>query len=129
MNSKTTTIKIAFICSEINSETQKQLETLKASRANSDLRIFAENQGKENLLTRLKELMINQSDIENENLMKLDFHPDIIVAPNQSLEDSLIVGSSYAEIFFSNKDFMDFTKEDLEEVILDFETRNRNFGV
>jgi undecaprenyl diphosphate synthase len=44
------------------------------------------------------------------------------------ISNFLIWQSAYSELYFSSKLWPDFTSQDLDEAIVDFETRKRNFG-
>ncbi|MCW1297757.1 MAG: polyprenyl diphosphate synthase [Candidatus Parvarchaeota archaeon] len=56
--------------------------------------------------------------------------PDLIIRTGKEkrLSGFLLWDSSYSEIFFSNKYWPDFKKEDFARAILDFQKRERRFG-
>ena len=56
--------------------------------------------------------------------------PDLIIRPSGEyrLSNFLTWQSAYAEFWFSNVLWPDFTEEDLIEALRDFEKRNRRFG-
>ncbi|WP_067141673.1 polyprenyl diphosphate synthase [Oceanivirga salmonicida] len=75
-----------------------------------------------------------------ENITELDIskhlyspfleEPDLIIRTGGDirLSNFLIWQSSYSELYFSNKLWPDFDKEELKNAILDYEKRNRRFG-
>jgi len=71
---------------------------------------------------------INESFF-NENLY-LSRSPDILIRPGgeKRISDFLLWQSSYAELFFTDKLWPEFTKEDLIEIINEFKQRERRFG-
>ena len=56
--------------------------------------------------------------------------PDVIIRPSGELRLSnfLTWQSAYSELWFSDVLWPDFTRADLDQVIHDFEKRNRRFG-
>ena len=56
--------------------------------------------------------------------------PDIIVRTGgqKRLSNYLLYQSAYAELFFTDTLWPDFTKEEYDEILADFSTRTRNFG-
>ena len=76
---------------------------------------------------------ININDI-NESLIKnnlyLSSEPDIFIRPGgeKRLSDFLIWQSAYSELFFVDKLWPEFTKQDLVDIIGEFRQRERRFG-
>ena len=76
---------------------------------------------------------ININDI-NESLIKnnlyLSSEPDIFIRPGgeKRLSDFLIWQSAYSELFFVDKLWPEFTKQDLVDIIKEFRQRERRFG-
>jgi undecaprenyl diphosphate synthase len=96
--------------------------------------------GKDQLLAKCKEILLNNR-IDINKLSQGEFinftaedpqyaAPDLIikVGNTESLEDALIIESSYAEIYFTNLDPEEFGREELKKAIDDFASRKRNFG-
>ncbi len=83
--------------------------------------------GMENLLNRFSDLIKLDRDISSDDLVKMNFVPDLIIIESkheQSLQDALILEASYAELFFVEK----LDEEQLDIAIADFHERKRNFG-
>jgi len=72
----------------------------------------------------------------NENLFRKNLYhpeipdPDLIIrtAGEKRLSNFLLWQSAYAELYFIDKYWPDFTKEDLEEAIKDYSKRQRRYG-
>ena len=80
-------------------------------------------------LNRLK-IPINEKNISN-HLYTADIpDPEIMIRTGKRnrLSNFLLWQSSYTEIFFVNKLWPDFTKNDFKKIILDFMKVRRNFG-
>ncbi len=56
--------------------------------------------------------------------------PDFIIRPSgeQRLSNFLLWQSAYSEFWYSNINWPDFTRADLERAIADYQNRNRRFG-
>ena len=56
--------------------------------------------------------------------------PDFIIRPSgeQRLSNFLLWQSAYSEFWYSDINWPDFTREDLERAIIDYQNRNRRFG-
>ncbi len=56
--------------------------------------------------------------------------PDFIIRPSgeQRLSNFLLWQSAYSEFWYSDINWPDFKREDLERAILDYQNRNRRFG-
>ena len=56
--------------------------------------------------------------------------PDFIIRPSgeQRLSNFLLWQSAYSEFWYSNINWPDFKREDLERAIIDYQNRNRRFG-
>lgn len=81
---------------------------------------------------------LNSSEIDEEliskNLMTGKFEeyrdPDLLIRTSgeQRISNFLLWQLAYSELAFSSKNWPDFTAEDLEKVVRDFQSRNRRFG-
>ena len=56
--------------------------------------------------------------------------PDLVIRTGKEkrLSNFLLYQSAYAELYFSDKMFPDFSNKDLEKAVADFSTRTRRFG-
>lgn len=77
---------------------------------------------------RIKANAINENSITNSLYLKSD--PDLVIRPGgeKRISNFLLWQSAYAELFFINKLWPEFTKKDLIKVIKDFKNRERRFG-
>ena len=85
--------------------------------------------------SKVRDGIIKEEDIDEkliaENMYSYDVpDPDILIRTSgeMRLSNFLPWGTSYTEFFFPSKYWPDFTKEDLDEIIRDFNKRNRRFG-
>lgn len=85
------------------------------------------------IINKINNKEININNI-NEDLIKnnlyLSSNPDIFIRPGgeKRLSDFLIWQSAYSELFFLDKLWPEFTKEDLVSIIKEFKQRERRFG-
>ncbi len=94
--------------------------------------------GREEILNAVKE--ISKSGINPDNIDEKVFsehlyttnQPDVDLlirtSGEQRLSNFLLWQNSYAELWFTNKLWPDFSKKDLYSAIIDFQKRNRRFG-
>lgn len=88
------------------------------------------NSGRELLLEKFKKLLMGKKEISAEQIQKLETEFDLIIkVGTNSLDDTVIVGSSYAEIYFVDIAAQDFDQGQLARAIEDFARRKRNFGI
>ena len=78
---------------------------------------------------------LNVSDISEKLLSEHMYthympDPDFIIRPSgeQRLSNFLLWQSAYSEFWYSNINWPDFTRADLERAIVDYQSRNRRFG-
>lgn len=84
---------------------------------------------------KIKNCELDENDI-NEQLLSDHMYtyympdPDFIIRPSgeQRLSNFLLWQSAYSEFWYSNINWPDFTKDDLEKAIVDYQNRNRRFG-
>ena len=85
------------------------------------------------IIKKIKNKKINEKNITekliNENLY-LSSAPDILIRPGgeKRISDFLLWQICYSEIFFIDKLWPEFTKEDLMECVEEFKRRERRFG-
>ena len=80
-----------------------------------------------------KDLQIDDinEEIISQNLFTKDIpDPDLLIRTGgeNRLSNFLLWQSAYTELYFSNKFWPDFSKEDLYEALYDYQTRERRFG-
>lgn len=81
---------------------------------------------------------INSDQIDEEmisqRLMTASFgefsDPDLLIRTSgeQRISNFMLWQLAYSELAFSQKNWPDFTKEDLEKIVIDFQNRHRRFG-
>ncbi len=124
-------------------EIQKEMhEVMEQTKNNGSLKInFAmAYSGKAEIADSLKKIIkkvknneINENEVNesliNENLY-LSSSPDILIRPGgeKRISDFLLWQGSYTELFFIDKLWPEFEKEDLIEIIEGFKRRERRFG-
>ena len=85
------------------------------------------------IIQKIKNKEINEKDIAesliSENLY-LSSAPDILIRPGgeKRISDFLLWQNSYTELFFIDKLWPEFEKEDLIKIIEEFKSRERRFG-
>lgn len=115
-----------------NDEIVRIQEYLEALNPNSRLIFVEPGSARQNFLSALKNLILGGKPITERDIIDIEFQPDLIIkvgSDQNSLEDSFVVGASYAEIAFCSLAPEDFTLETLKPFLEDFENRKRNFGV
>lgn len=107
-------------------------EYLEALNPNARLILAEPGSARQNFLAALKNLILAGKPITEKHIINIEFQPDLIIkvgSDQNSLEDSFVVGASYAEIAFCSLAPKDFNLEALKPFLEDFENRKRNFGV
>ena len=91
--------------------------------------------GLKKIAVAIEEKKINSSEI-NEDLISKNLYqpqvpdPDLLIrtAGELRLSNFLLWQLAYSELYFTEKFWPDFSKEDLHKAILDFNQRKRNYG-
>ncbi|MCX6731885.1 MAG: polyprenyl diphosphate synthase [Candidatus Parcubacteria bacterium] len=116
------------------------LKIMKETKDNKEriLNLAISYGGREEIIEAVKKIIKNKisSDKINEKIFSQHLYtagqpdPDIIIRTSgeQRLSGFLPWQSVYAELYFSPKFWPDFTGDDLEEIIKDFQNRQRRFG-
>lgn len=97
---------------------------------------FAINYGSiDETLRAIKQLNQENLEITEDNLFsKLDTYkygnPDIVIRFGKQirLSNFMLLQSAYSELFFIDKYWPEYTKEDIETILLEFNNRKRTFG-
>lgn len=124
--------------SAFGEETKKEMEALERSTEHNDCTLcVAMNYGGHaeivdavNALIKAGKTEITEEDITNTICSGVVPPPDMIVRTGGELRLSnfLLWQSSYAELFFTDTLWPDFSKEELDEMIEDFGKRKRRYG-
>ncbi len=85
------------------------------------------------IIAEVKQKKIDEKTIDEKTITQrlyLSDEPDILIRPGgeKRLSNFLLWQLSYAELFFVDKLWPEFTKEDLIEIIKEFNLRERRFG-
>ena len=115
---------------------KKRIEYTKEQTKNNKklTQILALNYGSKNEITRaVKKLIDSNEEITEENIQKnLDISRDVDLLIRTSgeirLSNFLLWQCAYAEMFFTNTLWPDFTAEELDKIIKEFHLRERRFG-
>ena len=90
--------------------------------------------GQREIVQAVKRMNANGEDITVEGIAANLYNqlppPDVIVRTGgqKRLSNFLLYQSAYAELFFTDTLWPDFTKEEYDEILADFSVRTRNFG-
>ena len=114
---------------------KKRIEYTKEQTKNNKklTQILALNYGSKNEITRaVKKLIDSNEEITEENIQKnLDISRDVDLLIRTSgeirLSNFLLWQCAYAEMFFTNTLWPDFTAEELDKIIKEFHLRERRF--
>jgi undecaprenyl diphosphate synthase len=122
--------------SKFSDKLKKRIEyTKEQTKDNTKLtQVLALNYGSKNEITRaVKRLISSNEEITEENIQKnLDISRDVDLLIRTSgeirLSNFLLWQCAYAEMFFTNTLWPDFTTEELDKIIKAFHLRERRFG-
>jgi len=145
LNKKNVRITMIGELSDLAEDLQKSINNaIEYTKNNTGLRFnIAFNYGSRNEIVRAIKLISN--DVENNNLRIDDINdkivgeylytndikdPDLLIRTSGELRISnfLLWQLAYTELYFTDKLWPDFKKEDLEEAIINFQNRKRRFG-
>ena len=122
--------------SKFSDKLKKRIEYTKEQTKNNTklTQVLALNYGSKNEITRaVKKLISLNEEITEENIQKnLDISRDVDLLIRTSgeirLSNFLLWQCAYAEMFFTNTLWPDFTSEELDKIIKAFHLRERRFG-
>lgn len=120
----------------------RETEDLSASQVKTNVNIAVNYGGRQEIVHAVKALAqklsngeISAADIDeqaiSDNLYTVGLpEPDLIIRPSGEyrLSNFLTWQSAYSEFWFSDVLWPDFTKEDFDKALHDYEKRNRRFG-
>lgn len=118
--------KLCLIIDSIDDEKRKEISKFLEKEGVEHLSILTSqdyNKAREKLLIKIKESIIENTELEVEEADLI-----IKVGKEKSLDGTIILETSYAEIAFVEKGTSEFEISDLEAAIEDFHSRKRNFG-
>ncbi|MFH1054959.1 MAG: polyprenyl diphosphate synthase [Candidatus Altiarchaeota archaeon] len=88
--------------------------------------------GRQEILNALKKMVSNGSEVNEENLranLWVKDDPEIIIRTSEErLSNFLLWQSAYSEIYFVPKLWQEFGKQDLVDILGEFESRERRYG-
>lgn len=88
--------------------------------------------GRQEILDAAKKTMESGKELSEENIREnlwVKSYPDLIIRTSESrLSNFLTWQSAYSEIYFIDKLWQEFSERDLEQVVKDFNQRERRFG-
>ncbi|HEX54909.1 MAG: di-trans,poly-cis-decaprenylcistransferase [Candidatus Altiarchaeales archaeon] len=88
--------------------------------------------GRQEIVNAVRRVIENGLELNEENIVRnlwIRNYPDIIIRTAESrLSNFLLWQSAYSEIYFVNKLWQEIEKDDLINIINDFNTRERRFG-
>jgi undecaprenyl diphosphate synthase len=122
--------------SKFSDKLKKRIKLTKEKTKNNKklTQILALNYGSKNEITRaVKKLIDKNEEITEENIQNnLDISRDVDLLIRTSgeirLSNFLLWQCAYAEMFFTNTLWPDFTPEELDKIIKSFHLRERRFG-
>jgi len=122
--------------SKFSDKLKKRIELTKEKTKNNKklTQILALNYGSKNEITRaVKKVIEKKEEITEENIQNsLDISRDVDLLIRTSgeirLSNFLLWQCAYAEMFFTNTLWPDFTPEELDKIIKAFHLRERRFG-
>ena len=83
-----------------------------------------------NAIREIEKIYITEKEFESYLMTKNIPDPDLIIRTGNQMRISnfMLWQSAYSELYFSKKLWPEFTKKDLNNAILEFKKRNRNYG-
>lgn len=90
--------------------------------------------GRDEIIRAVNTAVRNGKEVSEKDflsMLSVPVEPDLIIRTGgeKRLSNFLLYQGSYAELYFSNKMFPDFTVEDLEEAFLWYANRKRKYGL
>lgn len=88
--------------------------------------------GRQEIINSVKNVINSGLELNEENIKKnlwVKSYPEVIIRTAESrLSNFLVWQSAYSEIYFVDKLWQEFEKEDLKDIIDDYNSRERRFG-
>lgn len=109
-----------------------RLEDLTKEYSNLTLNLAVGYGGRQEIINSVKNVVNSGLELNEENIRKnlwIKSYPEIIIRTAESrLSNFLLWQSAYSEIYFVDKLWQEFDKEDLKAIIQDYNSRERRFG-
>ncbi|MFH1126299.1 MAG: polyprenyl diphosphate synthase, partial [Candidatus Altiarchaeota archaeon] len=113
-------------------ESMEELEKKTKDYSDFTLNFAIAYGGRQEIVHAARELASSGQEINEENLRKhlwVKDYPEIVIRTSEDrLSNFLLWQSAYSEIYFIDKLWQDFSEEDLQNVIEDYNSRERRFG-
>ncbi len=116
----------------------QKIEQMQAKTANFDaicVNLCINYGGQNDIVQAVNKLFVNGEQVTCQSLQENLYNgfipcPDIIIRTGgqKRLSNFLLFQSAYAELYFSDTLWPDFTNEEYDSIITDYERRIRNFG-
>ena len=110
----------------------ERLEEVTKDYKNLTLNLAISYGGRQEIIHAVKNLTGTGEEITEENIKKnlwVKSYPEIIVRTSERrISNFLTWQSAYSEIYFVDKLWQEFDKEDLEKIVRDYKSRERRFG-
>lgn len=88
--------------------------------------------GRQEIISAVKKVIANKMEVNEENIMQnlwVNSYPDLIIRTGEYRTSNFLVWqSAYSEIYFSEKLWPEFEREDLLKIVENYEDRERRFG-
>jgi undecaprenyl diphosphate synthase len=88
--------------------------------------------GRQEIIDAVKKVNSQGLEVNEENIRKnlwVKDYPEIVIRTSEDrLSNFLLWQSAYSEIYFVDKLWQDFKEKDLENIIGDYNSRERRFG-
>jgi len=113
-------------------ENLSSLEDSTRDYSNLELNVAIAYGGRQEIVNAIKNLMESGEEPSEENIRKnlwVKSYPDIIIRTAESrLSNFMLWQCAYSEICFIDKLWQEFQKEDLVQILSDYNSRDRRFG-
>jgi|GEM_PF-840750 len=110
----------------------EKLEDSTKDYGNLTLNLAIAYGGRQEILQAAEKISLDDLPFTEENLkanLWVKDYPDILIRTSEDrLSNFLIWQAAYSEMYFPDKLWQEFTRSDLEEIIQDYEGRERRFG-
>jgi tritrans,polycis-undecaprenyl-diphosphate synthase [geranylgeranyl-diphosphate specific] len=110
----------------------ERLEDATKDYSNVTLNLAVAYGGRQEVLNAARKVAAQHLDFTEENIQRnlwVKSYPEIVIRTAEDrLSNFLLWQSAYSEIYFVDKLWQDFTEQDLDRIIGDYNSRERRFG-